>query len=439
MLLSEMDGLLESITQSSQVAVANTPETLAALSHDRPWLSSDSVYNFNYHAPGQIAQLDWVGGFATSGALRLETFFKPVLPCLGMHDDGRLRCDAVSRTNLPLVKIDQPLRRTTSLIVDRYYRMGATLEAFMTLSSTKVLRERPLSYQEHELTITDATSMVLAFRELSQLEPELARAVEHRGPCPPSVGFYVTRSAGTTYVIPTFSILMSCYMPSGGPYYAATQLYKYLMNPKARQFSSDTVVFNGLQFVFWSQDKSVFCYPVRATRYLARAEREISQLLPRATAYYYRHGDHLPILIRPPFLGVTRVSGYAFTTQGSDGRPIVVFTHGVWFHPEHSAPAKNFRKVPELELDMHFLEPSFPFAPAPRCDGVFLPYIQALALGPMPLRYDVRKFTGATRRLEDMIRSGSLIVRREKSREQLPMQIDYYLLRDVHDHVLRTY
>lgn len=177
------------------------------------------------------------------------------------------------------------------------------------------------------------------YRDIKQTFPQIAQLIESwKSPCPDSVSFFIAHHGDKTIIIPTIEILRSCYFPN------RTALEDFLTSPDARSFlsASKYVGFNGFRYIY-GLDEDVVCYPARAERNIARAEREITQLLPRAAAYNQRHGTLLPILIGPPFAGRVRLSGSAVTTKCENGTSLLFFPYGIGFGPINGVRSKGRR------------------------------------------------------------------------------------------------
>ncbi len=154
---------------------------------------------------------------------------------------------------------------------------------------------------------------------------------------PQHVAVYVVEDSGQIVIMPCGAILQSCYMPT------AAYLSAWLEGP-ASSFACDKVIYNGFGFFNYDQSSSLRVYPIRAARDREFAEREISQLLPRALTYASREGGEMPFIIRPPFRGRVRVRGKAVIDHWGE-KTVRLFLSKMWF-----SPANQFETLAGTEL-----------------------------------------------------------------------------------------
>jgi len=268
-----------------------------------------------------IGHLDWIGGFAEKGCTELEVFATPLLRCIGQTPyTGARCCTAIARVK------NSPVLRTRRLGSIARASAGQVISlekrrAFQVPIHTSVHDPRKsTTWASFVLDIRDELSLCAPFADIRRLRPDLATLISGWCQCPPSVSFYILKSAGLTAVIPTAAILRSCYAPS--------QLEKYLNAPRRKpSFASETTIFNGYCYT----DAAYGLFPTRSARYFTRAEHEVAQLLPRAAAYYQRNHTFAPLLLRPPFTGQVRIQGNSVVWADRRG-VVVLFTQGIMFH-----------------------------------------------------------------------------------------------------------
>lgn len=282
-------------------------------------------------------QLDWIGGFARNahGKLLIEAYLTPVLRCYipYRHSWAKIPiCESIVRTRSPAILHPVPVKILGRISCGGIYLLRKALADLPGIQDAKIYDDHdPPEFTSYNLVfdIQDERCYAAPYRDIKHKFPQLAKLIETwKSPCPDSVSFFIARDGKTTVVIPTIEILRSCYLPN------RTALEDFLTSPDRRTFLSTSryVGFNGFRYVD-GLNEDVVCYPARAERNIERAEREITQLLPRASAYNQRHGTLLPILIGPPFAGRVRLSGSAVSTDSQGGNKLIFFPHGVGFGP----------------------------------------------------------------------------------------------------------
>lgn len=295
-----------------------------------------------------VGQLDWIGGFSSRGCNELEAYMTPAVRCIARTPATRdLYSTAIARTKDASVVRTFRLKSIADVTLGGIHFLAKSPFPISIPEETAVHDDRSSWEARCLLHINDEESLCLPFSELSRRKPDIAAMIASWNPCPPSVSFFVTESQGLTAIIPTTAILQACYMPA--------KLADHLTNTHPRDHFADgrQVAFNGFSF---GRLKSAH-YPKRCTENFLRAEREISQILPRAVAYFKSHGDCLPLLLRPPFLGKAIVSGRcAFLREKN--LSYILFTSAVRFEPgpgELPRYARNRKSRDEILLDARCL------------------------------------------------------------------------------------
>jgi len=209
-------------------------------------------------------------------------------------------------------------------------------------------------------------SQLWTFAELRSHDRDLAALIESHADCPDTAAFFVARDGARSIAIPTGLILRAFYTPTGS-YLAA-----YLEAPeRPRNYASPDVFFTGFKYTSNLQER---IYPFRVARFIARAEHEISQLLPRAAAHYQTTGT-TPILIRPPFLGAVQLNGRGIEKKTRSRDLAVILSDLTALTPLASKLANlaHERKHRSTRADS--------FAPQFGRDFVYLPLIDAYYQG----------------------------------------------------------
>lgn len=312
-------------------------------------------------------QLDWIGGFSRNsrGKILLETYLTPVLRCYSgyRHSWSRIPiCESIARTRSPAILHAAPLSVLARVQTGGVYLLRKALADLPGVNDAKIHNAQPSAeYTAQNLVfdIHDDRCDAGPYRDVRRQHPEIAALITTWKPaCPDTVGFFIAQYERTTIIIPTVEILRQCYFPN------RTALEMFLMATETTPYLNRLVAFNGFGYVE-ACNNDVRCYPIRARANIERAEREISQLLPRAAAYHRRHGDLLPILIRPPFAGRVRLSGAALEANSMNGNRLLFFPFGVTFGPAIAAPPKRSSHT------------TMQFAPRLGVYGVSLPEVEA--------------------------------------------------------------
>jgi hypothetical protein len=257
-----------------------------------------------YHPDGALplrGRLDWIGGFSLgiSKTLDVNAYLTPVQH--GLIPIGTLNERFPTSGNVQVRPAR--IRSIATLTPGSCYSIEKSQPNLLDGSDSGGRIRSDFERTDLVFNFQDKSSSVVTYPQLSSKYPQIAEVINTWLPCPDDVAFFVARDQGTTVVIPTVSILQACYMPTG------TLLGDFLMAKEPRPFSSEKVMFDGFRFASVSVYQEPHMYFMRAARNIRRAEREIAQLLPRAVAHHRRYRTGLPILIRPPFTGKTRIVG----------------------------------------------------------------------------------------------------------------------------------
>ena len=264
----------------------------------------------------RAVQVDWLGGFADTADLYLESFLTPVLRCLE-HRNGRLVCEHFARLASPQIARSLPIKTAARVNASSCYQLTPKLGYIKASEHGKELLSRHHPHEERICEISDEQSHILTFRQIGERRPHIAAIIEKHAPCPDSVSFFINDNANKTVVVPSTSILFACYLPSVEHFMRYATTY-----PRPQTYFNGDVAFDGLAYRSAREYSSSF-FPLRMQRNLARAEFEISQLLPRATAYRRLYKHCLPILIRPPVTGRVKFGGAAIVDQTAASETVV--------------------------------------------------------------------------------------------------------------------
>jgi hypothetical protein len=265
-----------------------------------------------------LGQIDYIGGFASRNGLELEAYMTPVIRCLESGGNGKCRCVSVMRLGSTSVRRRFKLKHLWSATMSGLNELQGSSRQYRARGP--VVREQgsdDLAFVQ--IDIRDDRSACLPFEDIRKQRPELIQLIDDWCPCPDSVSFFIIDDDYTTIVLPTASILTACYHPQ--------LLGTHLNGGPKETFSSSDCAFDG--FSFGPRRYSTF--PFRAARNLERAEHEVSQIIPRALAYYQLHGTFAPLLVRTPFVGRTDIRGRA-TAREIVGRTLLLFTAEVEFY-----------------------------------------------------------------------------------------------------------
>lgn len=348
------------MTARRKLPTPNVPLTDNPAAICKPDIANQKILNT------PVGQMDWIGAFSLNDRkLRVEIHLTPVVHCYDAYRNSLGAyppCLAVGRTKSPTVVYAAPVRVLPRMRYNHTYLLARSLADLPGVSGqTKLhgLTRPPLTSVELAFTLRDGASFVAPFRDIKRKFPKLTNIIESWSPpCPPSVSFYIARDNCTTVIVPTAEILRECYMPD------RMQLEAFLTATEERSFLGNFIGFDGFRYVKASGDPIRF-WPMRAKRNVRRAEYEMSQLMPRAVAYYQRYGKILPILVRPPFEGPVQITGRA-VIESSRERNVIFFPLGTHFGPHF--PRKDRRASSHLTM---------PFAPFLRWDGIELAEICA--------------------------------------------------------------
>ena len=262
-------------------------------------------------------QLDWVSGFTVDrGCVELEVVLTPVLRCFdGGRDDGL--CSAAVRMHIPPIRRAAPLSAAQRCAIGNLLYDDRKCSQVALLDRGEMRDPRPTTYEWRLVDLQDHNSGVVTFGSLAPESP-LSTLITERAQCPPHTAFFLIHEANATIAIPTSEVLMASYVPT------AKLFSDFIAGAcRATDFMNDPIGFDG--FAFAGQPRKL--YPFRALRNVKRGFLELEQLLPRACAYWRRHGT-MPIIIRPPFIGRVAIGGYAITRR-TGAHEYVVFVEGI--------------------------------------------------------------------------------------------------------------
>lgn len=297
-----------------------------------------------------LGQLEYIGAFDPARPLALEAYLTPVIRCLKRTSEGKLRCTAIRQLQHSLRRRSVTLPAIQQAALGEILALDGAARPFGT--QIRVHRRDAAQAEGHHLRlhVSDDRSMCLPFAEIRSRQSALAALIDQRAPCPDSVSFYVLEDDRRTVAIQTGAILRACYFPSALRHHLAG-------DARDGRFSSDTCIFDGFTF---GRPKRYY-YIARAVRNIARAEHEVSQIIPRALAYFRLHRTFAPLLLRPPFTGPTDVMGRAIRHEVG-GRELVLFVSSVRFAS----------LLGEAIISASFMNhDEFPFAPSLyRCSGL---------------------------------------------------------------------
>jgi hypothetical protein len=269
-----------------------------------------------------MGKLQWLPGFAADGGSIQAVYARSrcfQVPPLGW---GRPGIRVKARPGRPLL-FTHPTSTLRKLELQSFYFCKEGSPRVLPSEWYEVKSKRnPIDLTSVVMDLADADCDVV-FLGRPDTPKYVTNIVKRYAEPAPHVALFAARDAHRTVLIPCSEILRDGYWPF------IPRLTRQRTGLNDHLARDEEVIFNGYRYC--TLNSQTRWYPMKALRHHARAEHEISQLLPRATAYGRLFGSH-PFVIRPPIASRVEISGSALKRREPDGTTTIFFVR-MTFHP----------------------------------------------------------------------------------------------------------